>query len=939
MKVELFPFQKKALVSLRSQTAEALGSYRRTSSPQVISFTAPTGAGKTIIVASLIEEILYGGIYPEQPEAIFVWLSDSPELNEQSKLKIETKSDRIGLHQCVTIDDASFDREVLEDGHIYFLNTQKLSKSSRLTSHSDGRNYTIWETLQNTAEEKSDRLYFVIDEAHRGMQGRDASKATTIMQKFLKGSGQDNMDAMPIVIGMSATTERFNNLISNIPSTVHKTIVTAEEVRESGLLKDRIIITYPDEETGNKDMAVLQAAADDWRNKWDHWLQYCREQHHAMVNPIFVVQVLNGTKDIITHTDLDDCLMKIEQRTGFHFEKGEVVHCFGEQTKLTFNGLEVLYEEPSRIADDKNIKVVFFKESLSTGWDCPRAETMMSFRPANDATYIAQLLGRMVRTPIQMRIQVDDSLNDVHLYLPHFNSSTVKAVVDELQKSEGGDIPADVYGESIGDAASKVLTIRPKKAAPTSPVNTDVAYKHGNDYSGTAHETSSDSKTPSEEPRKFTSNDYDIPQHEEARKEEMAAQGPTNEGANAPDLPVIERGYIEAEPEEKVLFDDGIDREAIIKFINEEAFLTYDIRHVKIAQSDISSLFALVRLLTQSGLNFEILDDVKDEIVEMIHSYVDELKEKGRYEKLAEDVMEFKLLVQIFDVFGETVDNYKEHNLISATDTDIDRQLRLAEAKLGGEGIAYRYGQKHKEEDDDISYKIDVILFAADDSCMVKLNAYAKDKFNKLNDDYRRKIVKLNDRGQKQYNDLVSDSAEVTEHNFKLPEAITPDNGKEYEKHLFVDPETGLYKTKLNTWEEGVLMEEMKREDFVCWLRNPSRKYWSLTIPYNYNGKTTPAYPDLIIVRKDPDTEYVIDILEPHLPKLDDNLPKAKGFAEYAKKNQSIGRIELIREGELGGQKRFVRLDLSKTAIREKVLQATTPEELNKIFDIDGEFN
>jgi len=41
----------------------------------------------------------------------------------------------------------------------------------------------------------------------------------------------------------------------------------------------------------------------------------------------------------------------------------------------------------------KRRMVVFFKMNLSTGWDCPRAETMMSFRNASDYTHIAQLLG------------------------------------------------------------------------------------------------------------------------------------------------------------------------------------------------------------------------------------------------------------------------------------------------------------------------------------------------------------------------------------------------------------------------------------------------------------------------------------------------------------------------------------------------------------------
>lgn len=164
MRVELFPFQKRALADIRMKTAEAMGSYHRTHTPQVISFTAPTGAGKTIIMASLIESIFFGDeSYAEQQNAIVIWLSDSPQLNEQSKLKIDSKADKIRLGQCVTVSEDSFDKEMFEDGHIYFLNTQKLSKTSNLTKNGDGRTYTIWQTIANTVREKSDRLYFIID--------------------------------------------------------------------------------------------------------------------------------------------------------------------------------------------------------------------------------------------------------------------------------------------------------------------------------------------------------------------------------------------------------------------------------------------------------------------------------------------------------------------------------------------------------------------------------------------------------------------------------------------------------------------------------------------------------------------------------------------------------------------------------------------------------
>ncbi len=938
MKVELFPFQKKALAGLRMQSAEALGSYRRTHSPQVVSFTAPTGAGKTIIMASLIESIYFGDdTYPDYQNAIFVWLSDSPQLNEQSKQKIDLKADKIRLDQCVTITEDTFDREMLEDGHIYFLNTQKLSRTSNLTKHSDTRQYTIWETLANTAREKSDRLYVVIDEAHRGMQGREASKATTIMQKFLKGSSEDKLDAMPVVIGMSATSERFNRLVEGTSSTIHKVIVTADEVRASGLLKDRIVITYPEENSVNKDMAVLQAAADDWKQKWDHWTQYCREQHYAYVNPVFVVQVLSSTGDRISDTDLGDCLAKIEERTGFHFSEGDVVHTFGQTSaSITVNGLNVRYEEPSRIAEDRNIKVVFFKENLSTGWDCPRAETMMSFRHAKDATYIAQLLGRMVRTPMQARILVDEVLNDVHLYLPYFDADTVQKVVEELQSTEGGNIPTDIVGESLEEKVYETLTIRPTRQR--TPTNHSIPGQMTLFDTPTSEELQS---ATGETPATVASVVPTTP------ATPTTATTPTPTNTEAPSAAVANTNQTHATYEQAPIveveeFADAFDREAVMKFINDYGLLTYDVRSVRISNY-LASLYKMARLLTQTELCKTASKEVIADIVKMIHYHTESLKVSGKYDELAEMVQQFKLSTQIFDVFGETVDNYSIHDLFTTTDTDIDRQFRLAETKLGSEGVANEYGRQYFDADEPNAYKIDVIIFAADEDCIKSLHTYAEAKFHSLNDTYRRYIARIDsDRFRRQYDSIVSDGDIISKHNFRLPETIQvvhEDGGKEYSNHLFVNANTGTAVMKLNGWEDGVISEEEKTPDFVCWLRNPSRKSWSLCIPYEMDNETKPAYPDFIIIRKDAISGYIIDILEPHNPEYIDNLGKAKGFAEYARQNPGVGRIQLIRMAkDISGKNKFKRLDMSMSAVRDKVSRAINNDELDHIFDTDGFF-
>ena len=95
------------------------------------------------------------------------------------------------------------------------------------------------------------------------------------------------------------------------------------------------------------------------------------------------------------------------------------------------------YISPERVQDETWVRVLIAKDAISTGWDCPRAEVMVSFRPAKDQTHITQLLGRMVRTPLARRIPGNDRLNTVDCLLPMFDAKTVEAVVEALM--QGGD--------------------------------------------------------------------------------------------------------------------------------------------------------------------------------------------------------------------------------------------------------------------------------------------------------------------------------------------------------------------------------------------------------------------------------------------------------------------------------------------------------------------
>ncbi len=951
MNIEPKPFQEKAINALRERVAAALGVYNTMQIPQVISLQAPTGSGKTIIISALMESILFGtDKFEDQPNAIFLWLSDSPALNEQSKQKIETKADRIRYGACITIEDDSFDQEMLDDGCIYFLNIQKISKSGNLTTHGDNRQYTIWETIENTTKNKSDRFYFIIDEAHRGMQRQDAGVATSIMQRFIKGSPAHGLSPVPLIIGMSATSERFNTLVEGTTSGINKVIVKASEVRLSGLLKDRIIIKYPDNPDMHNDMSVLQAATDEWIKKSEHWYMYNYEQHTQNVYPILLIQVQAGTGQQISDTNLDDVISKIEERCAKKFKEGEIVHTFGSYGTIEANGLAIHHVEPEDINDNRHIRIVLFKENLTTGWDCPRAETMMSFKKADDATYIAQLLGRMVRTPLGNSVTVDDYLNDVRLFLPFFNRETVADVVKEYQNSEGEELPSNIESESLEESVYITWTSRPRhrkieqtpgqlsiidylqptsntdskledevKNAPVAGGEIAVNKLHDEILSGFDPKSLIENKKDGETKRPITETSYVL-------------QQPVNISA-----PRINVDYTYEQL--KLSFD--IDREGVTKFINQQALISYVVRSQKI-YGYLKSLLDLSSLLTITKVYPSATEIVKSDVADMIHAYVDALKEEKLYDVKALDVLKFKLQVDVFDVFGNTIKGYSKTDTFFTSDSDLDRQLRAAEMKLGGGGFCQAYGNKYLDNTNPNSFKIDCILYAASENCLAELNKYAESKFNEFNDSYRRKFAVMDsDQYLSQYKSIIRNSDKVTKGFFRIPENIQVKenvDGKLYYNHLFVNDDTSAARIKLNNWEEAVIQEESERDDFVCWLRNPSGS-WGLCIPYEMNNEIKGAYPDFIIIRKDMEGAYIIDILEPHMPSLADNLGKAKGFAKYAEQEMHIGRFELIRlEKDITGKERPKRLDMCKGSVRQKIKKIINTDELDHIFDEEGFF-
>ncbi|MSS58806.1 DEAD/DEAH box helicase [Erysipelotrichaceae bacterium Oil+RF-744-GAM-WT-6] len=947
MKDVLFEFQEKALKEMRQADTLAVMGYQKTQKPQVIALSAPTGSGKTNILISFIENTLFGDeIKPAEPNSVFIWLSDSPELNNQTRLKFEEKGDRLSPGSLVTI-ESTYDSEMLSPGHIYFINTQKLGRDKLLTKISDSRQYSIWETIQNTVN-RNPRTYLIIDEAHKGTKNdREAREAQSIMQKFIVGSPEDGISPMPLIIGISATPQRFLKLVSATPSTIFRVPVAAEDVRESGLLKDRIFIKFPDSNQ-MPDMAMLQAAADDWKEKCDHWEWYSNYNEGTLVEPVLVIQVLDGTNNSVTATDLGACLKTIEERIGIRFKSGDVAHTFNDYGDLKADGIDIYYIEPSSIEERKSIKVVFFKMNLSTGWDCPRAETMMSFRRATDSTYIAQLLGRMIRTPLARRIPSDEVLNDVKLFLPHFDEHTVNDVVAALKETDGPDIPSEIttMKKTTILTANPIISIH-SPSSQNIQEKDDSESQKGNSSSfgfhGPAVNVTNQPVTNHIEPKtSFVSEDgQSNPANSDGTVQEPEKPycGSSSKLDDDLTIPPVITSDVSSTSEVKPIIPT-FDRLQVIKAINISALSTYSVSKTKKKKAS-KSLFDLVNLLVLNGINTDAKDDAVDSLVDLIHASIQRMKEEGIFADLSKKATQFKLkTLKVDSAWNSEILSSLSDSMLTTT-LDIDKKYEIANALLGTRSVGQTFLKKYGDLDDLDSSKIEVIVFTDNSECMSKYEYQCDRMFNELYDRSRISVSKASDNIRNRYNDIGALSATIKRGILNLPYDIDfpmYTKGEIFNDHLYAD-NNGQVRIDLNSWEHGLIKEEESQPDFVCWLRFVERKSWSILIPYEMNHEKRAAYPDMLIVRKHGFDDFLFDILEPHDPTRRDNLGKAKGFAKYAEENLSteIGHLQLIRyEKGDDGHNHFLRLDLTKRETREKVLKANSNDEIDSIFASNG---
>ncbi|HKO99501.1 MAG TPA: DEAD/DEAH box helicase family protein [Pyrinomonadaceae bacterium] len=827
MKIELKGFQERAAVQMLNRLESARRDVLR-GEPQAMILSSPTGSGKTVTVTALMEWIVAGyESYPDDRDATFLWLSDSPELNAQSRDKILQHSSVFLSHDVVII-DPTFTQEQFEGGKIYFLNTQKLGKESLLTKRGDMREYAIWETIENTTKANPANFYVIIDEAHRGMIEKrgERKKAQTIVQRFIKGYDEAGMEPLKLIIGMSATPEKFHTIVKGTGRAIREIEIDIQEVKASGLLKDKITLFHPAKKQPS-DWTLLENATRRWKSFRTAWKKYCTAQRmEHIIEPVLVIQVENAVGKQLTATPLEK-VVEVVERDGKLSEKAWA-HAFQEEGTIQANGQTIRKIEQSKIESDSDVRVVLFKMSLTTGWDCPRAEVMMSFRKAVDSTLIAQLVGRMVRTPLARRIEGNEFLNKVSLYLPHYDESGLEKIVKQLNEGDP-EIGAAVEVEEGVDLISLIR-----------------------------------------------------------------------------------------DPDKAELFNKL------------EKLPSYYVERIT-KTSDIRRLIKLARLLAFDEIEIKELDRAKKLIVQTLSNELTRLRKQSAFvdEVSANRNLELR---EVEIQYGEWIAESATTKKVPASPENIEDLFVDCGRKLG-EGLHLEFWKSKKHEHDDaLLAKLQLFQILQDRQAWKKLEQASKERiadlFKKYNDD----INDLRSSRREEYRKVKGQAKEPIEDHITLPDDGEIEIKEErplWQKHLLIDEKSGKFGAKFNSWETSVLKDELAKEEVVGWFRNVPRKSWAVCVPYEMHGTYKPFYPDFIVFRKYK-KKIVADILDPHESGLADAVDKAKGLAQYARKHAgAFGRIELIVIDKDGNR---LPLDLTKEAVRDKVLRLSGKNHLDQLF-------
>ena len=349
-----------------------------------IVFQAPTGSGKTVMMCKFIDDYLI-----RFPNTVFLWLCPGAGgLETQSQESFEKFVSSINYG-----DVYDFIKESKPENSVYFINWEKLNRSSNIVLRENEKNdlYSQFRYCHNNCID----IFFIVDEEHKNQDiARDMIRVADPLH----------------VIRVSAT-----------PNTVGdaKEEIKDEEVIDAGLICAEISINEglsEDLENGevpeDNDLYLIEKA-DEKRKEIE--LQYKRMG--LSIRPLVLIQFPNGNPEYI------DRVKEKLNNMGYSDNSGLITEWFSGDHPENVDEIKKL---------DGSYAFLLFKQAIATGWDCPRAKILVKLREGGTQDFNIQTIGRIRRMP--ERKHYDNSLID-NCYIYTFDSKFKKGLTQSIENS------------------------------------------------------------------------------------------------------------------------------------------------------------------------------------------------------------------------------------------------------------------------------------------------------------------------------------------------------------------------------------------------------------------------------------------------------------------------------------------------------------------------
>ena len=363
--MQLKIYQEKAVEKLLAIAKEFLNSFE---SKRIV-LKAPTGSGKTIMMAEFLKRLVNDREI-RQPLS-FIWIAPRPVLTEQSKKKLENYFENIRTIKCSFFEDLE-DRKIGEN-EILFINWESINKREKnVYFRENEQDFNLSKVIERTKEEGRE-IILIIDEIHH--------HAESDISKDLR-----EMTGPKLTIGVSATPKMTN------PSAIVEADLS--DVKAEGMIKKGVILNekfinlfkngrIQSDLSKSSDELVIDAAL-----KKREELLKAYQKEGVKINPLVLIQ-------------LPDRIGQTEDE-----QKNLVIRLLKDKYKIsTDNGRLAIWLSGEHInkeeveKPDSEVEVLIFKQAIALGWDCPRAQILVLFRQWHSPIFSIQTVGRIMRMP------------------------------------------------------------------------------------------------------------------------------------------------------------------------------------------------------------------------------------------------------------------------------------------------------------------------------------------------------------------------------------------------------------------------------------------------------------------------------------------------------------------------------------------------------------